>query len=698
MTMDKPTPPGIRADALRPITTDRRRQPRLPRKQLVELQFSDPEEGPTPSSVWLKDLNLEGLSLFLEGSLPPHATPLYVRLYLPELQRLIEAPVEQIWTIAQTNPDATVCGFRFAHLKGYDFKILQRFLTQQIQDIPSRTPINRRKEELRRRLSVPSFPDLRISSRRLDLPTFTLLVDGKDLDTRKYEYFPYADKLITEFRKTREMIIRLKGGERPPGYQNYVFARYCIGLPDTNQRAMEAAHRASQNFREAPLAKRIKILKDIHDLLLRHREILIELMVIEGHPRRLAEWEFLGMERAYAEETLNFFKMQSMERAGESDGETVWLARKADGVVCISPPKNAASSNSLLGAFSLLGGNSIVIKPPLHSPLSTVFLWRNVIHTAVKINGAPENTINIIVGDSQKYMEEWLASPLVNDILYFGSSNQGLAIGSQIYQHGKKPILELSGNDVLVVWKDADIKSAIASLLDGFLGSMQICMVPKTALIHEAVYEQFEQRFLQAVSQLKAGLPSDPDTSLSPVIKIPEFFEFLEDAMQKGGAVLCGGKRINHRGDPDPRGLFLEPTVVRIVNDAGAMDYRCVKEETFFPLLPLVRVTSEPTDAQYRTASKDATIFAKMTRLVNANDYGLRVSVWVSSDTWIRRFIRSIENTGLLKINARHVDFSLYLSTHGGTRRSGGPLGEMNYVWQKTTHLQGISVRKPGRF
>ena len=80
-----------------------------------------------------------------------------------------------------------------------------------------------------------------------------------------------------------------------------------------------------------------------------------------------------------------------------------------------------------------------------------------------------------------------------------------------------------------------------------------------------------------------------------------------------------------------------------------------------------------------------------MIRIARSNEYGLRTSVWVSSNYYIRKFIKNIDNSGLLRINSRHVDFSLYLGTHGGTGKTGGPFGEMNYVWQKTSHLQGIS-------
>ena len=115
--------------------------------------------------------------------------------------------------------------------------------------------------------------------------------------------------------------------------------------------------------------------------------------------------------------------------------------------------------------------------------------------------------------------------------------------GAKIYALGKKPILELSGNDLFLVWKDADINEASESLLDCFLGSTQICMVPKIAIIHNDIYDRLLEKFLEKVRALKFGLPTDAETVFSPVGKIKEFFEFLQDALDKKAELICGGQK-----------------------------------------------------------------------------------------------------------------------------------------------------------
>lgn len=511
---------------------------------------------------------------------------------------------------------------------------------------------------------------------------FTLLIDEEEVDSGIYEYYPYTNKMVVDPFGTLRKIKQLQNGEVPADYKDYIFARYCVGNLYLNQKAIESAYKASKFFADLPISIRKKIMEDIHELLLVHKERLIEIFIVEGHPRKLAEWEFLGMETAYRQATLNYYAQEIWKDMVRGGKESIYIVRKPDGVVCVNPPRNAPTANSLLAAFAYLAGNVLIVKPPLKNPLSTIYLWKNVIWEALKHNKTPRGSLNIILGNSNHIMEEWLANPYVKDIVFFGDSDKGLEIGARCWANNKKAILELSGNDMLLVWEDADIDKAASALLDGFLGSTQICMVPKKALVHEKVYDIFLEKFIEETSKLKIGPPSDPETYLSPVMKTKEFFEFLADAKENGAQVAYGGVRINHNGIPDNRGAYIAPTVLRIddLNDAKRM--KCIIGENFFPMIPILKVSGE--------SNED--IFNKMVDMVDSNKYGLRCSVWVKSNQYINNFIHKINNSGLLRLNSKHVGFSFYISTHGGTGRSGGPYGEMNYVWQRTSHLQGISI------
>jgi acyl-CoA reductase-like NAD-dependent aldehyde dehydrogenase len=306
----------------------------------------------------------------------------------------------------------------------------------------------------------------------------------------------------------------------------------------------------------------------------------------------------------------------------------------------------------------------------------------------LEANHAPRGILNVITGNSEKILENWMSSPLVDDILYFGESDTGIEVGAKIYRAGKKPILELSGSDLMFVWRDAPVNLVAEALLDGFLGSTQICMVPKKALIHEDIFDAFKAEFVLKVRRLKIGLPSEPDILLSPVTKIVKFYECLNDALAKGAKLLCGGERVNHRNIPDKSGIFITPAVLEVEEIEAALTMKCFTEENFFPLIPIIRVKGNAVSEE----EKDETIFKKMVSLANGHQYGLRLSAWVISKEYIEKFSEYLHNSGLLRINSRHVGFSMGLASHGGTKKSGGPFGEMNYIWQKTSHLQGISL------
>ncbi len=508
---------------------------------------------------------------------------------------------------------------------------------------------------------------------------WTLLINGEDLDTGIYDYYPYIDKVLTDFESTKRVIDKLKEGIIPRNVEKYVYARYCINKEDTNFIAMESAQRAFKEFRRFPLSVRKNILLDIHESLVCHKEEFLKILMIEGHPRRLGEWEFEGMCVGSSPQTINYYCKLIQKKIGKYENEILSYVRRPDGVVCISPPRSAAASNSFNAILVFLVGNALIVKPPLKTPISSLFLWKNIVNVVLKRYNTPPGLLNIIIGNSKKLMDEWLESSFVNDIILFGDSKKGIEEGTRIYKANKKPILELSGNDILMIWKDTDLEKAMDSLIEGFLGSTQVCMVPKIALIHEEIFDEFKKDFVNKVKALKVGLPSDKETLLSPVFKIKEFFIFLEDAISKGATLVYGGKRVNYFNKLDDKGSYVQPTLIEIDDIEKAKKMLCINEEIFFPLLPLIKVSGS-----------DDEIFNKMVELVNNHNFGLRTSLWISSGKFTRKFAKELDNCGILRINSRHAGFSYYISTHGGTKKSGGPFGEMNYFWQKTSHLQGV--------
>jgi acyl-CoA reductase-like NAD-dependent aldehyde dehydrogenase len=382
---------------------------------------------------------------------------------------------------------------------------------------------------------------------------------------------------------------------------------------------------------------------------------------------------------------LNFAQLQTETERG---GRRFVLSRKPDGVVCINPPQNAAGSNSALGMGAILSGNALVVKAPRSTPMSVMFLYREIVAPILERYDAPPGTLNVISGDTKQILRQWTTSPLVDDVMFFGDSTVGLKVGTDCAVNGKKAILELSGNDAIVVWDDADVETAAAAMCECFYGSSQICMVPKHAIVHPDVADEVIARLLERVAEIQPGYPEDPDVLLSPVLKADRYFSTLEEARGAGADVLCGGRRIDTGGQPSEQGFFLEPTVVRVDGLTEARTLACVREETFFPLLPVIVPTEDERPG----------LLTRVIDFMNANEYGLRNSVWAEDDVVVDRFVNEVTNAGLLKVNESHIGFAPPLATHGGTGRTGGPHGELHYPILSTSHLQGAAVSPSGTY
>jgi len=519
------------------------------------------------------------------------------------------------------------------------------------------------------------------------LKSYPLLIDGRDREGRGWVYTVRASALLADpqgtFNVKRSLELgRIAPEDAPPGV---VVGRTAWGGPEETAEALEAAARAAREYGRMPLEVRRAMTAQYHEELLKRADELVELLMWEGHPRRLAEWEVRGMIAGTEPETqeLNFGWLPYETSRGP---RRMVLQRKPDGVVCLNPPQNAAGSNSALGFGALAAGNALVVKAPRSSPLSVMFLYREIVQPLLERFGAPPGTLNVICGNSRQILRQWIASPLVDDVMFFGDSAVGMKVGADCAANGKKAVLELSGNDAVVVWDDADLETAAVALSECFYGSSQICMVPKQAIVHPAVADELLDHLLEAVATIRPGYPEDPEVLLSPVLKADRYFSTLAQAREAGAKVLCGGSRIDVDGNPSEQGFFLEPAVVRIDGLANARQLDCVREETFFPLLPVI----VPTEAE-REGLLDRVIDH-----LEANEYGLRNSLWTADEGVIERFANEVRGGGLLKVNESHIGFAPPLATHGGTGLTGGPHGELHYPILRTTHLQGVAITPAG--
>ncbi|MFC9429535.1 aldehyde dehydrogenase family protein [Streptomyces sp. NPDC056987] len=516
------------------------------------------------------------------------------------------------------------------------------------------------------------------------LRSYKLYIAGKDVDSEEWVYTVESRSLLEDVFTSVGLKREL---ERNPDSElsghPYVAGRCAVAGDTAVAMASEAAAAAAPGWAAVPLDRRMRLGSMFREELIRQQDTFTDMLVAEGHPISLARWELSCLLQIYSDESLGWYREQMHTEIAHGNRRLI-VRRQPDGVVAFHPPQNAPAPSAALAVLAVIAGNAVIVRAPRSIALSTMWLLRDVVGPLLEEIGAPLGVLNAICANPGRTLNQWLKDPLIDDIFYIGGSTEGLRFQQECVARGKKPILELAGNDGIVVWRDADIPRAAEAICEAFYGSGQICMVPNYVLAHPEIAERLIAEVAACAAAVRPGYPEDPDVLLSPVRRSERFFELLRQSYEQGSRLVTGGSRTEVDGTPSDTGVFLQPTVLRIDGLADARKHDVVRQETFFPLLPIVVL--DP--------AGDEDLLDSLIDFVNANEYGLRNSLWAESDEVISSFVQRIGNGGLLKINDSHIGFLPYLPSHGGTGLTGGAFGEANYPMLKTSHLQGVSVAR----
>ena len=288
-------------------------------------------------------------------------------------------------------------------------------------------------------------------------------------------------------------------------------------------------------------------------------------------------------------------------------------------------------------APAIATNNRMVLKPTEKTPLSALLL-ADILYEA----GLPPEMFSVVTGDPEEIADEMLTHPDVDLVTFTG----GVAVGKSIAAKAvyKRQVLELGGNDPLIVMEDADIDEAAAIAAAGsYRNSGQRCTAIKRMLVHEAVADRFVAALVARTRVLKYGDPADPATDMGTLIDAAaarSVEEKVNDAIARGARLLCGNVR---------RGALYSPTVL----DRVTPDMPVVKYETFGPVSPVIRFAT----------IEDAI------RIANGTDYGLSSALCTNRLDYITRLVSEL-NVG--SVNVREVPgYRLESTPFGGIKDSG---------------------------
>ncbi len=288
-------------------------------------------------------------------------------------------------------------------------------------------------------------------------------------------------------------------------------------------------------------------------------------------------------------------------------------------------------------APSIATNNRMVLKPSEKTPL-TALLLADILYEA----GLPREMFQVITGDPREIADTMLTDSSVDLITFTG----GVSVGKYISTHMgyRRAVLELGGNDPLIVMEDADLEEASTLAVAGsYKNSGQRCTAVKRMIVHEAVADRFVGLLLEKTKRIRFGDPADPETDMGTVIdeasaKYCE--EKVNQAVQAGAKLLYGNIR---------KGALYSPTVV----DHVPFDCDLVRIETFGPVSPVIRVRD----------IEDAI------RVSNSTAYGLSSGVCTNRLDYITRFVRELE---VGTVNVREVPgYRIEMSPFGGIKDSG---------------------------
>lgn len=235
-------------------------------------------------------------------------------------------------------------------------------------------------------------------------------------------------------------------------------------------------------------------------------------------------------------------------------------------------------------AISWVCGNVCIWKPSEKTPISAI-ACQNIFREVIASNDLPEGISCLITGDRE------IGAAMASDtkmslISATGSTGMGKSVAETVGKRLGKTILELGGNNAIIVSQHADLAHAVPAIVFGAVGTAgQRCTSTRRLIAHQSQYDALKQKLISAYQQLKIGNPLSEQNHMGPLIDqqaVNQFEKAIEQALDQGGKLIAGGKVL--KGDDYTSGCYVQPTIIE-----ATADMQILQHETFAPILYLLR-------------------------------------------------------------------------------------------------------------
>ncbi len=358
---------------------------------------------------------------------------------------------------------------------------------------------------------------------------------------------------------------------------------------DDYEHLMAKAQEAYLKWRIIPAPKRGEVVRQIGEALRKHKEELGYLVALEmgkiyeeglGEVQEMIDiCEFaVGQSRL-----LNGATMHS-----ERQFHRMYDQYHPIGIVGIITSFNFPVAvwgwNAMLASIA---GDVVIWKPSSKTPICAIAVQK-IISETLRNNQVPEGVFNMIVAKSSVLGDNFAADKRIPLVSVTGSTEVGRRVSAIVGKRLGKTILELGGNNAVIISKHADLEMTLQSVVFGAVGTCgQRCTSTRRLIIHESVYENVKDRLVAAYKSIsnRIGDPLDKETLVGPLVDgtaVNNFLYAIEEVQKEGGKLIYGGTRLT--GENYPNGNYVLPAVVEAENH-----YKMVQHETFAPLLYLIK-------------------------------------------------------------------------------------------------------------
>jgi aldehyde dehydrogenase (NAD+) len=435
------------------------------------------------------------------------------------------------------------------------------------------------------------------------------------------------------------------------------------------ERIITSARKTFEQWRMVPAPKRGEVIRLVSDELRRNKDALGSLVTLEtGKIKPEGDGEVQEMidigDFAVGQSRMLYGSTMHSERPQHRMYEQ-WHPLGVVGIIsAFNFPVAVWSWNSFLAAIC---GDVCIWKPSPKTPLTAIAVQK-LANRVFERHGYP-GIFQLFISAGNELAEKFVDDRRVDLVSFTGSTAVGRKVGERVAARLGKSLLELGGNNAIIVDESANLDLAVPSIVFGAVGTAgQRCTSTRRVFVHESRSKELEQRLVKAYSQVRIGNPMEKGTLMGPLIDpaaVERFQSALESAKRAGGTVLCGGKALQGPGN------YVEPAIVR-----AKSEWPIVKTETFGPVLYLI---------EFRTLDEAIA-------MQNSVDHGLSSSIFTDSVQHAERFLSAVgSDCGIANVNIGTSGAEIG-GAFGGEKDTGGGRESGSDSWKAYMRRQTNTI------